>query len=294
MDKPETGTPRSRPRPVPGPAQLTRGMRRLLLVATILVVLAGVALFVFSERTEDWFAWTVTPPLTAAFLGAAYWASAVVEWTSSRASAWADARVAVPSVFVFTTLTLGVTLIHLDRFHLGADLAIVTRAITWAWIAVYVVVPVLMVVLWVAQRRVPGGDPPRRYPLPGLLRLAVALSAVLLLVAGGWLLLAPQDAADWWPWELTPLTGRAIGAWLVGLGVSAAQTVLEADARRARPVAAGAIALAVLVSVALARYGADVAWGTLPAAVLVAALAAWAVMGAAIIAVERRGPRVPT
>lgn len=276
--------------PASGPAPLTDGMRGLLVAATVLVLLAGVALFVFSERTEEWFAWTVNPPVTAAFLGAAYWASAVVEWTSSRASAWADARVAVPSVLTFTTLTLGVTLLHLDRFHLGSDVAAVTQAVTWAWIAVYAVVPVLMAVLWVRQSRVPGGDPVRGHPLPVPLRLVVAVSAVLLLGLGGWLLVAPEQAAAWWPWDLTALTGRAIGAWLVGLGVSAAQTVRECDARRARPVAAGAIALAALASVALARFAADVRWGTWAAALLLACLAVWAVIGAAIIAVERRRP----
>lgn len=269
---------------------LTAGMRALLLLATVLVVLAGVQLFVFPTRTQEWFAWTVNPPVTAAFLGAAYWASAVVEWTSSRATAWADARVAVPSVLTFTTLTLLVTLVHLDKFHLGAELAIETRAVTWAWLAIYVLVPVVLAVLWLRQRTVPGGDPPRLHPLAAWLRVAVAGMAALLLAAGVVLLVAPETAAQGWPWDLTPLTGRAIGAWLVGLGVSAVQTVLENDARRARPVAVGALALPVLAAAALARFPGDVAWGSAPAVVLVAVLAAWAALGAAIIATERSRP----
>ena len=36
-----------------------------------LVFLAWVELFVFPLRTSDWFAWTVDPPMTAVFLGAA-------------------------------------------------------------------------------------------------------------------------------------------------------------------------------------------------------------------------------
>ncbi len=96
-------------------------LRRLLLVAAVLVFLAGLQLFVFPLRTEDWFAWTIAPPMTAVFLGAAYWSSAVLEIAGARAAGWAEARLAVGSVLVFTTLTLVVTLVHLDRFHLGAE-----------------------------------------------------------------------------------------------------------------------------------------------------------------------------
>jgi hypothetical protein len=57
---------------------LTPAMRRLLLVAALLVFLAGLQLFVFPLRTADWFAWTVDSHMTAVFLGAAYWSSAVL------------------------------------------------------------------------------------------------------------------------------------------------------------------------------------------------------------------------
>ena len=36
---------------------------------------AFVLLFVLSEQTDDWFSWTIQPPLTAAFLGASYLAA---------------------------------------------------------------------------------------------------------------------------------------------------------------------------------------------------------------------------
>ncbi len=270
---------------------LTAGMRALLWVATVLVLLAGVQLFVFSSRTGEWFAWTIDVQLTAAVLGAAYLSSAAVEATSARAHAWADARVAVPSVFAFTTLTLVVTLAHLDTFHLQADLPAHTRAITVAWLVIYAVVPVAMAVLWLRQQRVPGTDPPRRHPLAPWLRATVAASGVGLLGYGAALLVAPVTAAAGWPWPLTPLTGRAVGAWLVGLGVAAAQVVLESDARRARPVAAGGLVLTALTAVALARYPDAVAWGAISAWVLVTALVLWAGISAAIlVSAARPGP----
>lgn len=268
-------------------------MRRLLVVATVLVFLAGTSLYLAPTQTQTWFAWTVNPPLTASFLGAAYWASATVEATSARVGAWANARVAVPGVLSFTVVTFVVTVVHLDKFHLGGDVPPRTRAIAWAWLAIYALVPVLLAVLWVRQQSVAGVDPARTRPLPTWLRAAVAAMGALLAVGGVALLLAPDAAGQQWPWELTPLTARAIGAWLLGLGVSACAVAVEADAVRARPVAVGAVALAALAAGALVRHSGTVDWSSAGARLLGAALLVWAVLGAAIIACERRSDVTP-
>jgi hypothetical protein len=61
----------------------------MLWAASALVLLAGVPLFLGSEQTDLYFAWTITPPLTAAFLGAAYWSSLVLLFLSVRQTSWA-------------------------------------------------------------------------------------------------------------------------------------------------------------------------------------------------------------
>ena len=159
-------------------------MRRLLQLAAFLVFLAGLQLFVFPLRTEDWFAWTIDVPMTAVFLGASYWSSAVLEVAGSRADRWDHARLSVWTVFVFTTLTLVVTLVHLDKFHLGADQPASARLVTWGWLAIYAGVPVAMlVVAWRQTRAGRAGSPSqrRRRPLPtGLRALLVVLAVVLL------------------------------------------------------------------------------------------------------------------
>jgi len=60
----------------------------MLLVASALVFLAGVPLFVGTEQTDRYFAWTVLPPITAAFLGASYWASCIFELAAARHRIW--------------------------------------------------------------------------------------------------------------------------------------------------------------------------------------------------------------
>lgn len=258
-------------------------MRALLWVAGALVVLAGVQLVVFSERTATHFAWTINPPLTAAFLGSAYWAAAAFEWSAARARSWAEARIAVPAVFVFTVLTLLATLIHLEKFHLGDSFDVGTQFVTWVWIAIYAIVPVIMVVLWWRQTSVVGDDPPRLRPLPLWLRALVAAQAGLLLVVGAALFITPERAASWWPWDLTPLTGRAIGAWAFSLGVAAAHALWENDVARVRPAAFAYMAFAVLETVSVLRFADDGDWTSVSGFVYLAFLASSAVVGVATI-----------
>jgi hypothetical protein len=239
------------------PAALKRlapGMRWLLFAAAVLVLLAGFQLFVFTERTDTYFAWTIVNPLAAAFLGAGYWASVAIEALAGRQAVWANARIAAPSVFVFTVLTLVATLLHLDKFHLAGKFAAGTRIVTWAWIGIYVLVPLLMLIVLATQARTPGSDPPRSAPLPRWVYGVLAVHAVALFGLGVALFAAPAHTAPLWPWKLTPLLAQATGAWLISLGVAAAHALVERDARRLQPAAVGYILLAVLQSIALARY----------------------------------------
>ncbi|MDI3329775.1 MAG: hypothetical protein QJR09_03425 [Micrococcus sp.] len=264
-------------------APLIPSMRWLLFLAAFLVFLAGVELFVFPLRTAEWFAWTVDPPMTAVFLGAAYWSAAVLEVAGARAASWSAARVAVWPVFVFTTLTLVVTLIHLDRFHLSSDHPPLARFATWMWLAIYVLVPVAMLVIgWVQLRaRSPAATRGTASPATGTrvtlpLGVRVLLTAVtaVLLVVGVALLVAPVQAAALWPWPLTALTGRAVGAWLVGLGWAAGQAQWSGDARAVRTVGLTAVVFVLLQVIALLRYGQVLAWPGPPAIGYVAVLVA--------------------
>ncbi len=250
-------------------------MRAFLAVAAFLVFLAGLQLTVFPERTADWFAWTIDVPMTAVFLGAAYWSSAVLEIAGARSPGWGRARLTVWAVLVFTTLTLVVTLLHLDKFHLGAEQPTSARIITWGWIAIYAGVPVGMVAALVVQARstVPAAVDVVRRPLPRVLRALLAGLAGVLLVTGAALLVAPVDASAVWSWPLTPLTARAVGAWLVGLGWAAAHACVIDDADQVRPLGLTGVAFVVLEGIALARYGEALDWSGWQAVAYVAGLA---------------------
>jgi hypothetical protein len=229
------------------------GMRLLLLVFCVTVFGAGAQLFVLTEYTDRFFAWPINPPLTAAFIGAAYWSSLPFMFLSSRQHTWARARVAVPGVLLFTVLTLVATLIHLDRFSMGSIFG-------WVWLAVYVIVPPVMIWLLVRQLRTPSQDPARRAPLPRWMQLVLVMQALVMLAVGAALFIAPQATASLWPWMLTPLTGQAVGAWLIGVGAVAADMSWENDFERIHAALNFYAVFGVLQLIALARYSVDVDW----------------------------------
>jgi hypothetical protein len=230
-------------------------MRVLLYVASALVLLIGTTLFLLPGRTDTYFSWTVSPALTAAFLGAAYLSAFVLEFLGAREALWARARIAVPAVLIFTFLTLIATLLHIDKFHFGPAFSLLTQAGTWVWLLVYAIVPVAMTVLLVLQLRQAGIDPPRSAPMPGWMRLIYIGQAAVMVLLGIALFLFPKPTGElFWPWQLTPLTGRAIGAWLLGVGVAAGHFAWERDWLRVRPGAISYTVFAGLELVALARF----------------------------------------
>ena len=241
--------------------QQTKWMRLSSLWSTLLCFLAGLSLFVGTEMTDRFSAWTINSAITAAFLGAAYWGAGIfLNLLSAREHDWARARIAVLPTFVFGVLGLVSTLLNLDRFHTNSG-AWYTQALTWLWLIPYAVGPVLAVIILVHQLRQPGGDPPPTGTLPNWLRFVLLVQAIILLGIGATLFIAPQSATVVWPWALTALTAKVTAAWLIGLGLGAVQVVWENDWARIFPAAVCYTIFALLEFVVLVRYPGGLDWG---------------------------------
>ena len=232
----------------------TKAQQLILYIASGLVLTMGIILYVLSDYTETYFAWTIGIPLTAAFLGAGYLASFLLEFLAARELIWSRGRIAVPAVLLFTSLTFIISLIHLDKFHLDSNSSL-TLSITWAWLLVYAFVPIIMSGILIQQIRVKGINPANlNMSLPLWFRLVMGTQAVIMLVLGLGLLLIPEFFAPLWAWNLTPLTGRAIGAWFVGLGVAATQSIIENNWLRLRPAMIAYMFYGFLQMLNLLRY----------------------------------------
>ena len=265
------------------------GTRLLLVIFGGLTLLAFVVLFGLADKTERDFAWTINPPATAAFLGAAYAAGCVLVVLALRKGTWAALRIPFLTILVFTIATLVATLLHLDRFHFGSDV-LAARYAAYFWMAVYVLVPPAMVAVLIVQERRPTPFPdPLVMPSP--LRVTVLVQGLVLLGVGSALFVLPAVATALWPWPLTPLTARVVAAWLLAFGLCAILAWNSKDLARLDVAAWAYGLLAVLEVVVIIRYTGTVRWST-PAIWVYVALAA-SILVTSVYALFKLRGRVP-
>ncbi len=202
----------------------------LLRAFVVFTAFGAAVLYGWPADTERMFAWTISPPITAAFLGAGYLAGFVLSVLTLQARTWAEARLAIVTVLVFVALTLAATLAHLDRFHLGAG-ATMAEIAAWIWLGVYVIVPIAIAIV-LGRQRASRPAPFAQLPMPTWLAVTLTVEAVVLLGVGAALYSTPAAAATIWPWPLTPLTARIVAAWLIAFGVAALLARRERDLAR--------------------------------------------------------------
>ena len=221
-----------------------------------LALAAGGLLFIGATETEDWFSWTIEPPLSAAALGAFYWGAFVLLATGATASGWRGVRpIALPVLAIAISL-LVITLIHLDPFDLDSLFGVF-------WLCAYIAAPPLLVAgIVLERRRDPPGHPPRvsgrvRPPLGSALRATLAIEGGVMLAVSAIMLLAPDTAADLWPWALTPLTSRALGSFVLGVALVALLVAREEEIELFRGTATALVGLAALQLLAVALHTPD-------------------------------------
>jgi uncharacterized membrane protein YoaK (UPF0700 family) len=212
--------------------------KRLLVAFLVLTLLAVNQLFVLADVADRYWVWTIRTELTAAFLGSAYTAGAVLSALALREDRWSRIRVPVITVTVFTVLTAVATLVHHHRLHLW-DGGPVARGASWIWLAVYLVIPFACAWVVYRQESVPRPVEPPARPIPGwlgglLLAEGTALFLAGAVLFGGGLMVhhRTETATNFWPWVLTPLSAEVIGAWLMAFGVAAGLALLEGDLGR--------------------------------------------------------------
>jgi hypothetical protein len=188
------------------------GLTRIgIWVLLVLAAANGLFLYFFPSRAETDYAWSIVPPVNAAFIGAGFLAGTVATGlVLATATRWRTFSTLPVALWVLASTLLAATLIHEDRFKWD-------YAPTWLWAVVYAGVPLAVPFLVMRQRRnadaAPSADPRLR-----TVRLLSAVVGVPVLVGALALFAAPVELGEHWLWPLTPLLGRAVGAWYALFG----------------------------------------------------------------------------
>ncbi|WP_207555837.1 hypothetical protein [Intrasporangium flavum] len=169
------------------------------------LAVAVVLLLGFPSDTRRLFAWPISPPLTAMVLASAYLGGVWFFVRTARAHRWALVSAGLPAVTLFAALLGIATVVHWDRFTHGSPAF-------WVWAALYFVAPPVVAVVWVLNTRV--ARPPRddERCVGAVARGVIGCGGAASLLLGVLLWVAPGSLSRVWPWALTPLTARVVGA----------------------------------------------------------------------------------
>jgi hypothetical protein len=236
---------------------LTRVVAGFLVL--ILVDAAQLLLF-YPGRTATLWAWKLQPEVTAMLLGSVYLAGAYFFARLLFGAPWRHVAAGFPAIVLFVWLAAVATILHEDRFIKdGLPFA--------AWVTLYTVTPIGVPLLYLYNRRRAG--PPEGRALPRGLRIALAAAGGALVALGLVCFVAPDVAIDAWPWTLTPLTARIIGAVIVLYGAVWPSVAWEGTWRGARIPLQAHVAGLAFVLLAVARGQDEIDWGNALAVVFV-------------------------
>jgi hypothetical protein len=229
-----------------------RVLRTTQVVSAVIIpflVLAFVVLWGWPGDTGRLFAWPIKPPLTAMLLGSVYLGGAYFFARAVRATRWHTIKGGFPPVATFATLMGIATILHWAKFtH--------SHVAFWLWAGLYFTTPFLIAGVWIVNRRFEDRATGYEVLVPEAMARAVGAIGVLASVMSAFLFLFPRAAIDLWPWTLTPLTARVMGA-IFALGLAAVGAFTERRWSAYRLMIQVEIVMLVLILGAGVRAAAD-------------------------------------
>jgi hypothetical protein len=180
----------------------------------------GPILWIFPADTSVYWSWQIRPEMSTIVVGAGYIFGALSITTMLILRRASRAVAPLLATFPFAVIMLLATLLHLDRFFLGT----ITFGI---WFIIYLALPFVLPALWWLNRRHDPGVQPGDLLTPPLVRwigLAAGIGFGLLALV---MIVSPEAAAGFWPWQLTPLMSRVIGGWVLFAAAAALTLFVE-------------------------------------------------------------------
>jgi len=185
------------------------------------LVAAFAILYLFPDRTQDLFAWGIQPRMSAMMLGAAYIGGAYFFVRAAANAPWHWVKVGFLPVTTFATLMGIATILHWDRFNHN-------YISFFAWVVLYFTTPFIVILLWLRNRSTdPGPGTSLELRVPRSVRLVIGIVGGLTVLTSIFLFLQPGLMISTWPWHLTPLTARVMGALFALTGVGELAIALD-------------------------------------------------------------------
>lgn len=232
-------------------------LRAWLAVEVLFGIASVLAIGLAPYDTQNNFAWPIQPVVMAAVLGAFYITSAPLFLLPLFAKRWEMIRVMILPTAVFSTIQLLATFIHWDKFSVGTFPF-------YVWFASYLLPPpIFLTAYWWHQKQATpaqAGATPPDDPIPPALHRLLRLTGSGLTLFAALLFLLPTLLIPIFPWQLTPLTARALSGWLMAVGLLLLTISQENSRLRARLSTPMLILILPMLLLQMSRYADQVNW----------------------------------
>ncbi|SDP50933.1 hypothetical protein SAMN04515671_4562 [Nakamurella panacisegetis] len=181
--------------------------RALSIVIIPFLLVAFVLLFFWpsANDTARLFAWRIVPDFTSMVLGSVYLGGAYFFFRAATATQWHRVGGGFIPVGLFASLMAVATIAHWGKF-------IHTNIAFWLWVTLYFTTPFLVFAAWLWNRREQFGRTDGDPMLRPRTTLVIGVAGVAAVATCVFLFLTPRAAIAIWPWSLTELTARVMGA----------------------------------------------------------------------------------
>ena len=202
------------------------------------------------------FAWPIQPVVTAATLGAFYITSAPLFLLPLFAKRWENIRAMILPTALFSTVQLVATFLHWDKFSIGT-------IPFYVWFASYLLPPPIFAAAYIWHQRKAGSRTvPSNDPIPSWLYWMLILCGGLLTLIAALTLFFPGFLISVFPWQLTPLTARALSGWLIAVGTIMLWMSRENNQTRARLATPMLILILPALLMQMGRFAEQVNWNS--------------------------------
>jgi hypothetical protein len=179
------------------------------------LLLAFAVLYPWPSDAKRLFAWDIKPAMSAMILGSVYLGGAYFFLRVLRSSRWHTVAGGFLPVGTFASLMGITTILHWDRFIHG-------NVAFWLWVGLYFSTPFLVFGVFIHNQREYAPATAQELKISRAAAMTMVVGGVVALFMAALLFVLPRQAVDIWPWKLTPLTARTLGAifalGLAGLG----------------------------------------------------------------------------
>jgi hypothetical protein len=189
---------------------VTRGQKIYFAAVGLLALWVGIWGCFFPNSVDTAIPWLV-PPLHARVLGALYFSAVAFTVGGIMARHYAEVRIVVPVIAIWTGLLFVISLFYLGEFDYS-------RGPVWFWFGSYLLYPLIGVwLMWHDRSRHETISGP---PLPTWGRRYLLAQGVVVTTLALALLLTPEFMVNVWPWKITRLLAQIYSSPFLAYGLS--------------------------------------------------------------------------